>query len=154
MDGFVQYSLMDWLSITHEEMAKLWCLRVYIVIVFSVLFPSITRLCNVVYLRHVNKKLGMFVRGEGTPLQTEECRIPYAEEYLESTFRIVRTQGSTPTYSHYVLSSINAPGTARKVSVSYTDQDTDYFESYFSFSQLFPRQIQGHQRLILQFTMF
>jgi len=33
----------------------------------------------------------MFEAGEGTRLQTEECRIPYAEEYLESTSRIVRT---------------------------------------------------------------
>jgi len=107
------------------------------VTVFSVLFPSITRLCNVAYLLHVNKQLVMLVTGEGTPLQTEECRIPYAEEYLESTFRMFRTQGSTPTYSHYVLYNINAPDTARKVSVSCTDQDTDYFESYCSFPRLF-----------------
>lgn len=75
--------------------------------------------------------------GRRTPLQTKEWRIPYAEEYLQSTFWLVRTQGSTPTCSHHVLSNINAPDSARKVSVSYTDQDADYFESYCSFPHLF-----------------
>jgi hypothetical protein len=90
----------------------------------------------------------MFVTGEGTPLKTEECRIPYAEEYLESTYRMVRTQGSTPTYSHHVLSKINAPDTARKVSFSYTILSP--IVVFLSSS----RQIHGHHQLILQFTMF
>lgn len=90
----------------------------------------------------------MFVRGEGTPLQTEECLIPYAEDHLE--FRLARTQGSTPTCSHHVLSNINAPDSARKLSVSYSEQDTDYFVFFLISS----RQVHGHHRLILQFTMF
>jgi hypothetical protein len=34
----------------------------------------------------------MFVMEDGTPPQTEECRIPYAEEYLESIFRLAGAQ--------------------------------------------------------------
>jgi hypothetical protein len=34
----------------------------------------------------------MFVMEDGTLLQTEECRIPYAEEYLESIFRLAGAQ--------------------------------------------------------------
>jgi hypothetical protein len=95
----------------------------------------------------VNKQLGMFVTDEGTPLRTEKCRIPYAEgEYRESTFRMARTQGSTPTYTAHDDSNIKAPDFARNVHVSYIDQDTDYFELYRDFTQSF----QANSRTIFQ----
>jgi len=110
-------------------------------------------LCNVVYLRHVNKQLGMFVTGEGTPLQTEGCRIPYAEEYLKFTFRLVRTKVQRPpdpiTFSP-ILTLLTLFGRCPFRVLTRIPTILSPIEVFLGSS----RQIHGHHRLILQFTIF